>query len=297
MNIFKTRIAVVPDSLTFPVTRDMSVIPPNIRCYDIDLNDGSPNSLKYMKCSSIFYVDSPDCWSIARVGENSEEYHIDILFVVSGVIFHRNKNGIGKAVAGQMLMIPSIENRLVWAEETSCYIYARFDCEEIQYGIGSTLVRNCPCIDEVVSFTKFLMNARHEKEKASAYRLHLLECMAILFRRELHIKNNAYHQEKIAKMLDLLQKESDNSLTVEIMADKMALSLSTLRKFCLLNFDKTPKELIEENRMSKARVLLTYSDLPIESIAEQLGFADRYAFSKAFCRVNKISPARFRKSK
>ena len=68
------------------------------------------------------------------------------------------------------------------------------------------------------------------------------------------------------------------------------MSISTFRKFCLRNFRKSPGELLNDIRMSKARAMLIYSGQNIDSIAANCGYANRFAFSKAFRRLNGISP-------
>ncbi len=62
----------------------------------------------------------------------------------------------------------------------------------------------------------------------------------------------------------------------------MGMSHSKLRKFCLENFGKPPHGIIDDARMKRADGLLHYGDIPISRIAEQLGFANVFSFSKAF---------------
>lgn len=47
--------------------------------------------------------------------------------------------------------------------------------------------------------------------------------------------------------------------------------------------------------MLRARALLSYGDLSIDSIAEELGYADRFSFSKAFLKFNEVTPGEYRR--
>ncbi len=56
-----------------------------------------------------------------------------------------------------------------------------------------------------------------------------------------------------------------------------------------------PKKYVDLYRVSFAEELLHYSDKNIRGIAEALGFADAYAFSRFFKRMKGIAPYAFRK--
>ena len=49
-----------------------------------------------------------------------------------------------------------------------------------------------------------------------------------------------------------------------------------------------------ELRLEKARCQLGAGELPINEIAADCGFSDRYAFSKAFRKYTGISPGKYR---
>ena len=57
----------------------------------------------------------------------------------------------------------------------------------------------------------------------------------------------------------------------------------------------TPKRYLLSLRMEQAREKLLHSDLPLEEIAEQTGYADRFHFSKAFRNFYGEPPASYRK--
>ena len=56
------------------------------------------------------------------------------------------------------------------------------------------------------------------------------------------------------------------------------------------------RDLLAQARHSKAKHLLTHSTLPIEAIAQQLGYTESAAFTRAFQRWAGIPPSAFRKN-
>ena len=66
----------------------------------------------------------------------------------------------------------------------------------------------------------------------------------------------------------------------------------------ILNFKKavnlSPGQYIHRCKMQKAAELLSISDIKITDIAQELGFADQYSFSKAFKRTYGEAPTIFR---
>ncbi|POF56904.1 AraC family transcriptional regulator, partial [Vibrio vulnificus] len=46
-------------------------------------------------------------------------------------------------------------------------------------------------------------------------------------------------------------------------------------------------------RMEKAKALLTHTDLPVQRVAEQVGYSDLSAFSRRFSRHFGLSPRAF----
>lgn len=59
-------------------------------------------------------------------------------------------------------------------------------------------------------------------------------------------------------------------------------------------FGVTPIDWVRRRRIEEAQRLLHFSNEPIEAIARTAGYADVYAFSKAFKRLTLKSPGRFR---
>ena len=59
----------------------------------------------------------------------------------------------------------------------------------------------------------------------------------------------------------------------------------------------SPQHYAMQLRLEKARCALSANSDSIDKIALDCGFADRYAFSKAFKKYTGISPAKYRQKK
>lgn len=81
------------------------------------------------------------------------------------------------------------------------------------------------------------------------------------------------------------------------MARQLGMSQTSFYKSCMRYYGKSPSRIITDIKMRKAGNLLRFTELSINDIAAQLAYADQFAFSKAFTKVMKLSPSRFRKQR
>ena len=104
-------------------------------------------------------------------------------------------------------------------------------------------------------------------------------------------KGGAFSQQVSMVLLDC-QGEIPS---LEVMAEKFAMSTRTLiRK--LKAEDTRYQELLDDVRSEQAAWLLTETTLPIERIAEQLGYQDTSNFSRTFRRWFQTTPLAMRKA-
>ncbi len=80
-------------------------------------------------------------------------------------------------------------------------------------------------------------------------------------------------------------------------ASAMGMSRPHFSRVFVAALGLTPKSYFDERRLRTAREQLITEDLPIKTIAYQLGFHDAAHFSHWFAKRTKVSPGRFRKGK
>lgn len=84
------------------------------------------------------------------------------------------------------------------------------------------------------------------------------------------------------------------SLTIHSMAKELCLSRVQCHKLFSKVYRISPRQYITSKRLQQAKHLLVYSDLKIQDIAEQLGFASQSHFSRQFKRWTGMSPLQYR---
>ena len=282
--------------IRFPAISNFCNIPEKFRCYDIFPDRKTVSKRGKLNLSSIFLVESPPNWLISRTEDFQEAEHLDLFFILSGSVCYQTAAGRGRAEAGQVMLIPSKLNRVIFLDESSTHIYARMEGDSTQFGISSLMVRNCMHLDEIEAYSRILQKKNSLAAINQIYRCNILENLSMLFNQDLYPEVDHDSPEKISRLMDYLHKEDSGKLSVAHTAKKFGMSLSKFRKFCLKNFSKSPNELLDDIRMSQARALLSYSDWTIDAIASELGYSSRFAFSKAFKRINGIPPAKFKRS-
>ncbi len=85
-----------------------------------------------------------------------------------------------------------------------------------------------------------------------------------------------------------------DDLSVELMADKIAMSPRNFARRFIAAMNVTPIQYVQTLRVDAARRLLSDSALPIARIAERCGFASSEAMRLAFHRHLNVTPADFR---
>lgn len=278
----------------FPVKNNYTVVPEKFSCSPLDLSLPEFRELVAVGCTSITPVISSAGWEIARRG-NSEPGHIDLFFVISGSISLCTAGETIVAGAGDVLRIISWQDRYVKITDECRYIYVCFDNPEYYpYVRCNSIFSKSKLVAVVDHYIKLMLDRNIAQPEEYRYMQSLASLLTILFMRELK-GESAGNVKEVEDLQKILSEQSGKNFEVRYIAREMGMSLSKFRIFCLTHFNKTPRAVVEDFRMTRARGMLDFSMLTIDEIAGELGFTDRFAFSKAFARVHKLSPGAFRK--
>lgn len=98
----------------------------------------------------------------------------------------------------------------------------------------------------------------------------------------------------------LFRRELEESFTrlhtTNEYANVLGYSARTLNRACIKDSGHTAKELIDTRIALEAKRLLTYTNLPVSTIARKLGFSEATNFSKHFHRMTECQPGAFRRA-
>ena len=101
--------------------------------------------------------------------------------------------------------------------------------------------------------------------------------------------------DNIQKAVWYINENLDKPLSVQIIAKNAGVSKSALYRGFHSHFYCTVSRYINRMRIEKAIILLSDSNLSIEEIALQTGYADGSYFSKTFKKEKGMSPLKYRK--
>lgn len=100
---------------------------------------------------------------------------------------------------------------------------------------------------------------------------------------------------RIEKVCGLLESRLDGYLSNDALARASGLSTNAFIRLFTESVGRPPQAWFLRLKIDRACVLLRATNRSIEQIAEELGFCDRYHFSRMFRKLRETSPARYRK--
>ena len=99
---------------------------------------------------------------------------------------------------------------------------------------------------------------------------------------------------KYAQIIDYINRNISMELRVRDIADEFGYSIDGFSKGFKHEVGLSVKKYINQQILNIASYKLRFTDTPIGDIAEQLGFEDRFYFSRFFRNNMKISPSEYR---
>lgn len=103
------------------------------------------------------------------------------------------------------------------------------------------------------------------------------------------------YPQRIRDVCAYLTEHCCEPLTVDEIADHFAISKYYLCREFKKHTDKTIFAFIEEARLSTAKQLLRYTDLPVAAVADCAGFQNLSNFGRVFKKAEGTSPSAYRK--
>lgn len=111
---------------------------------------------------------------------------------------------------------------------------------------------------------------------------------------DLHKAGHANIDGRILRVLAYMDEHLKPTTTNADLAREAHLSSGALNHLFKTQLGHSLQAALRKKRVEKAALLLQFSDLPIDQVAEETGFCDRYHFTKVFHRLQGASPAAFR---
>ena len=104
------------------------------------------------------------------------------------------------------------------------------------------------------------------------------------------------HAPAIEKIIEYILANYDNpSLTVSAIADKFGIHPNYLSNIFKAHKGVTVMNYVSDVRISKSKDMLVRTRLTVEQIALQVGYTNAHTFTRAFKKLENITPTNFRK--
>lgn len=104
---------------------------------------------------------------------------------------------------------------------------------------------------------------------------------------------NAY----VSQTIQYIYNHMDQKIHTAQISHDLGISDSYLSRLFHNSLNKSITEFITETKIKQACHYLQYTDLPVQQIAQQVGYNDQFYFSRVFKKYVKISPRQFRQNK
>lgn len=132
-------------------------------------------------------------------------------------------------------------------------------------------------------------------EKQLAHQVHpqIEQLLFQLFEQLLTEQTLGYQIDpRIRRAQTYITEHLESPLCIHTLSQQAHLSATQFKTLFKRYAGVSPMNYITQLRMEKAKALLTHSDLPIQQIAEQVGYSDLSAFSRRFRQHFGLSPSR-----
>jgi AraC-like DNA-binding protein len=102
---------------------------------------------------------------------------------------------------------------------------------------------------------------------------------------------------KVPQVLDFIHRHyADPNLGAQLLSEQLGLSTSYLSRLVKQATGVGIVDCIHAERLKAAKALLTGTDLSVDEIAEQVGFSNRWTFTRSFKRYEGTTPGAYRES-
>lgn len=109
-------------------------------------------------------------------------------------------------------------------------------------------------------------------------------------------ETNDKHSDLIRKFNVLVEEHFRTKKTVKSYADLLFKSPKTLSNIFSKLSDKTPLQIIHNRIIIEAKRYLSYTNISVQEISDQLNFEDASQFSRFFKNKTQVSPNKYRKN-
>lgn len=110
-----------------------------------------------------------------------------------------------------------------------------------------------------------------------------------------YLTTEACNHHDLRELQAWIMANTDHDLTVEVLAERVAMSPRNFARLFLAETGMTPAKFVEMARIDQARHLLETSEYAVETVANKSGFKDTERMRRSFIRQLGVNPQSYRK--
>ncbi|PCJ51910.1 MAG: hypothetical protein COA79_25055 [Planctomycetota bacterium] len=282
----------------------------------ISFSDNKNQSIRMLEDDSVFFKSDPNKkHSIFRISYERwpKGYYISrdnrenaiIVFIVKGTLEYND--GSGKKKIGKGEIVCSSPGYPLYIEAISQEVQLhritltgkkinQFLINSIGFDNGRVKIQNS--LELISIYQIMLIEAKNKNFEYEKHIYNYFNILSVLIKRNLYLpKNSIFGKDKLfEKAKFAFDKIELNKISVAVVAEQLNVSPEHLSRVFKSQIKMAPVEYILNRKMNQASKLLTTTTFSLFQIAEAIGYANEYVFSRAFKKFYGLPPGKWRKN-
>ena len=252
---------------------------------------------------AVYNVGYQKCDPLYQWGPGIRD-HFLIHYIISGQGFYETNGKIYTLTAGDTFLVYPNQIVTYHADQNDPWEYAWVgfngsDALSItnatDFSMETPIIKQTAYGEEIRHQFLHIYEARgNEFDHAVEMTGRLYTALALFMKGAAKKPPQTSYDSYVQKATSYISSNYSYPITVEDVAAYVGLSRSHLFRSFEKVYDCSPKEYLTDFRIRQACALLRQTDLSITAIANSVGFENNLYFSKAFHKVQGISPRKYR---
>lgn len=214
------------------------------------------------------------------------DYH-QLVLPIQGSISIEMPHFVGKVSVGECVVIPAGTDHGFKADEVARFIVADLDALPRHFiTVGLNVFSVTPPLLSYLYFTEKQL----EYQVDSVLESSILNVFMMLLEQQTQVTPV---DPRVRAAQTFISENIETPLSIAELSKIACLSPTQFKKRFKESLGISTLQYITELRMEKAKALLTHTDLPVQLIAERVGYSDLSAFSRRFSLHFGLSPREF----
>ncbi len=217
-----------------------------------------------------------------------------ILLIQEGTLDIRLDNKIHTIKAGETICFPRNQPQIYGTDSNLRFLWFHLSLNWLQLPAdASAIIKPSTFFSEIIHLAELLYLEERRNPAKATYTVNML-IEYLKEEQEVSPRLNL-HQQQMDELFAQIGANLRRHWTLQEMAKRTSMSESNFFITCKKFYNAAPLSILTRMRMDRAVSLLLRGGSNLEEIAELVGFASAFSFSRAFKNYYKCSPRDFKK--